>query len=256
MVEDDLESMEKLFKSRELFSQCRVEAKYIIVRCDGRNFRKLAKELRLERLDYRFHDCLVEAAFDFIINSGFDIRIAHVASDEISFLFNQVPYAGRIEKIDSITASLLSSIFTIKLVKFFNFQRSLAFDARIISLRNVEEVVNYFYWRQKVTYRNFLNTWAREALLRQGKSSKQITRLLYRVSGGQLARIIEENIKPINAFPMWQKFGTFLMTKYIKKASLDKTKNKPVVVIRRKIERANFYNKEILRKIVAESLRR
>jgi len=229
-----LGDLERFFKDKEIFSQRKVETEFLIVRCDGHNFRKLSKRLNLKRFDARFNEIFVKSAMNLMRNSGFDIRVAFVASDEVSFLFKSIPFNGRVEKIDSVIASLFSSIFTIHLMETFDKGISVAFDARVIALDSLEEVVDYFLWRQNDIFRNFLNSWAQEALLQELKSMRKVSKALENLKATELIKIIEKKFGSLEKFPDWQRLGTFIFSEWFKKEAVDIRKGKKVEVIRRR----------------------
>ncbi|MHA1615707.1 MAG: tRNA(His) guanylyltransferase Thg1 family protein [Candidatus Njordarchaeales archaeon] len=211
-----------------------MDTKFLLVRCDGRNFRKLAKQLRLERFDKRFHEALVIAAEKLMKTSGFDIRLSHIVSDEVSFLFHDIPFNGRVEKIDSVTSSLLASLLTIELANRFKFQEGVAFDARVIKILNIEEIAKYIYWRQSDAYRNFLNTWAYEALRRKGFSPRRIAKMLEGMKSDKLRELIEDTFGPLENFPDWQKYGTIIYVDWVRRKALNKRTGVETFVERRK----------------------
>ena len=86
----------------------------------------------------------------------------------LSFFFKEIPFSARVEKIDSVLASFVSSAFTIQLRENFDFREPIAFDARVIVLDSLKDVVYYFIWRQKEAWRNFLNAMAQWVLLQEG----------------------------------------------------------------------------------------
>ncbi|HEY3360795.1 MAG TPA: tRNA(His) guanylyltransferase Thg1 family protein [Methanosarcina sp.] len=73
----------------------------------------------------------------FIKKSGLSPLFAYTFSDEINFLFMELPFKGRIEKIDSIITSFLGNAFTINL----QLEKPVAFDSRIAVLQKKEILV-------------------------------------------------------------------------------------------------------------------
>ena len=73
----------------------------------------------------------------FIKKSGLSPLFAYTFSDEINFLFMELPFKGRIEKMDSIITSFLGNAFTINL----QLEKPVAFDSRIAVLQKKEILV-------------------------------------------------------------------------------------------------------------------
>lgn len=73
-------------------------------------------------------------------------------SDEISILLDNIPFNGRIEKINSVVASFAASSFTYNLNK--EIAKPIAFDSRIIPIID-DDIYKYFKWRQDEAWRNW-----------------------------------------------------------------------------------------------------
>ena len=80
----------------------------IILRLDGRSFHSLAKNLNLEKpYDEDFAGLMVKVSKD-LFNEFAPVFI-YTFSDEISILLDNIPFNGRIEKINSVVASFAAS---------------------------------------------------------------------------------------------------------------------------------------------------
>ena len=77
-------------------------------------------------------------------------------SDEISILLDNIPFNGRIEKINSVVASFAASSFTYNLNK--EIAKPIAFDSRIIPIID-DDIYKYFKWRQDEAWRNCINAY-------------------------------------------------------------------------------------------------
>lgn len=116
----------------------------IILRLDGRSFHSLAKNLNLEKpYDEDFAGLMVKVSKD-LFNEFAPVFI-YTFSDEISILLDNIPFNGRIEKINSVVASFAASSFTYNLNK--EIAKPVAFDSRIIPI-NDKDIPKYFKWRQ------------------------------------------------------------------------------------------------------------
>ncbi len=127
----------------------------IILRLDGRSFHSLAKNLNFKKpYDKDFAKLMVKVSKDLF--NEFAPRFIYTFSDEISILLNNIPFNGRIEKINSVIASFAASSFTYNLDNQIG--KAVAFDSRIIPITN-EDIPKYFKWRQDEAWRNCINAY-------------------------------------------------------------------------------------------------
>ena len=81
----------------------------IILRLDGRSFHSLAKNLNLEKpYDEDFARLMVKVSKD-LFNEFAPVFI-YTFSDEISILLDNIPFNGRIEKINSVAKDSLEGL--------------------------------------------------------------------------------------------------------------------------------------------------
>lgn len=133
----------KNWPKSEIFSEtCVPPETPFFVRLDGWRFRKLAETIKAEKpFDEKFAKCLVSSG-KILFKEGFNPALIYVASDELNILFiDAAPFRGRIEKINSVLSSLVSSAFSLSLQKFFNKKQVAAFDSRIIIASNTEKII-------------------------------------------------------------------------------------------------------------------
>ncbi len=146
---------------------------YTIVRLDGKAFHSLTKKLKCVR---PFDENLM-AAMNYVAQvlcaNIQGCKLAYVQSDEISLLltdFEDVKtdayFDGNIQKIASISAAMAAVSFNYIIRDIasnkladdcnWNIPDDLLpiFDARVFSIPDREEVINYFIWRQKDCVRN------------------------------------------------------------------------------------------------------
>jgi len=190
------------FKDYEVYSMLRVPRNIpYVVRCDGRNFHSLTEELKLEKpYDRKFMEIFVNAVKRLFTLDPKPI-IGYLFSDEVSLLFlNRGEFGCRVEKIVSLVAASISSSFTIEIIRNYNYEKPVIFDARIIPLV-IEDFIDYLAWRQSLCWRNFLNSYAQAILANDGKSSREIQKMLHGLKGRQLLELIEEKI-PLNNIPL------------------------------------------------------
>ena len=142
-------------KDYEVYSSLKVpKNSKVIVRLDGRAFHKLASDLKLVKpYDRNFYQVMAVVCEDLF--REFSPSFVYTFSDEISLLLNNIPFDGRIEKINSVMAGFASSSFVIHYD--VDFKKPPAFDSRIIPI-NDEDILDYFRWRQDESWMNCVNS--------------------------------------------------------------------------------------------------
>ncbi|MGL6299121.1 MAG: tRNA(His) guanylyltransferase Thg1 family protein [Methanobacteriaceae archaeon] len=102
-------------KDCEIYSDFKIpKGSSIILRLDGRGFSKLSQNLNLNRpYDDDFKNIMAEVSLDLF--KEFGPLFIYTFSDEINILLGNIPFSGRIEKLDSVLASFASSSFTLKI---------------------------------------------------------------------------------------------------------------------------------------------
>lgn len=142
-------------KEYEVYSSLRVpKNSKVIVRLDGRSFHQLARDLKLVKpYDENFYNVIAKVCEDLF--KEFSPLFAYTFSDEISLLFNSLPFDGRLEKIDSVLASFAASSFVINYAT--EFKKPPTFDSRVIPVSD-SDILKYFRWRQDEAWRNCVNS--------------------------------------------------------------------------------------------------
>ncbi len=201
--------LSKRMKSYELCYETKVpERSYIMIRLDGKNFSKYTK--------------MFEKPFDDTLSNVMDVatielcsklhpKFAYTQSDEISLLFTTIdnidaetPFEGKVQKLASISASILTSSFNVNMLKListfkykpdeliFKIQTGTleeikaTFDARVFVIPDYREVSNYFVWRQQDCTRNSVSMAASANFdheLLNGKSSEEKQEMLFQEKG-------------------------------------------------------------------------
>ncbi|MCK7483776.1 MAG: hypothetical protein M0C28_47380 [Candidatus Moduliflexus flocculans] len=116
----------------------------------------------------RFSDAMVQVCTSLVADSGLNPDFAFTFSDEISLYFTQLPFSGRVEKIDSVSASFAASSLTLAL----GVHNPLSFDARVIPA-TPDYAMEYLANRQNEAWRNHLNGYCQQALVEDGLSAKK-----------------------------------------------------------------------------------
>lgn len=135
-------------------------------------FHRLARALHLKKPfdPPAFNESMRSVCRYFLTGSGLSPpAFAYTFSDEISLYFSTLPFSGRVEKLDSVTAAVAASKLTIEL----GCTEPLAFDARTIPPAAGGFAVEYLVSRQNEAWRNHVNAYCQSALVDEGMTSRQ-----------------------------------------------------------------------------------
>lgn len=200
-------------KDREIFANITTFPP-AFVRLDGRAFHNLSRKLNLKKpFDPLFHARMLTVCRYLLEQSGLTPAFAYTFSDEISLYFPKLPFSGRVEKIDSVAASVAASVLTIEI----GCTEPLAFDARTIPAAG-EFAVEYLMSRQSEAWRNHVNVYCQNALIEEGMSPRQAATALHGVRADAMHEMMFERGVNLAATPAWQRRGTLLYReKYVKR---------------------------------------
>lgn len=177
---------------------------YLVARLDGHGFTRLTKkEWKLEApFDVRFRDAMIETT-KHLMDCGFRMVYGYTQSDEISLLFhlNDDTFGRKDRKLISILASEASVFFSM------HARKAAVFDNRIIPLPTIENVVDYFRWRQEDAHRNSLNSHCYWALRKDGISAEDAQKRMAGISNREKNELLFERGINYNDLPLWQKRG-------------------------------------------------
>jgi|GEM_PF-514905 len=226
-------------KENEIYSGIELPTRpqYFVARLDGWGFHSLAKQIKLKKpFDRWFMASLAEIAKNFFI--PFNVAFAYIFSDEINLLFTKPTSFRRIEKIDSIFASIASSAFTNLLQKKFKKQKHFAaafaaFDCRCIPLEK-KDIIPYFIWRQAEAFRNSNNSYAQHILLKKKKSPRGVSKELEGMKTAQLRTLINKHIG-LKKIPGWHERGIGLYKQAYTKKGYNPLLKRHVTVQRFKV---------------------
>ena len=153
---------------------------------------------------------MVENAEDLI--KEFNPKYVYTFSDEFNILFEEIPFNGRIEKINSVISSFISSSFMkhLYLNKELLIKIDRPFDCRVISTPN--HIKDYFKWRQDEAWRNCLNSYA-QSILNRTHTNRETSEILYKLKKQDIHELLFENGINIAHVPTWQKRGVCLYKK-------------------------------------------
>ncbi|MDD3753991.1 MAG: tRNA(His) guanylyltransferase Thg1 family protein [Methanobacterium sp.] len=226
-------------KECEIFSSLKVPCtSNIVVRLDGRNFSQLSRKLEFEKpYDIEFVEILSETSYNLF--KEFNPRFIYIFSDEINMLLKDVPFGGRVEKIDSVMASFLSGAFTREIMaknKYYKILKKntpVSFDSRVIPLSN-KGIIAYFQGRQMEAWRNCLNGYSYWTL-RKKHSKTEAMEILHKKKSRQLHDLLFSEGINLAMMPTWQKRGIGLYKKKIQVEGLNPLSQEKVKSERKKI---------------------
>jgi tRNA(His) 5'-end guanylyltransferase len=196
----------------EIFSKTSVPLETpFFVRLDGWRFRALAEHIGAEKpFDERFAQCLVSSGKT-LFEKGFSPTLVYVVSDELNILFDdEAPFNGRVEKIDSVVPSLVSSAFSLQLQKSFGKTVAVAFDSRIIIVQNNEKILDYLSWRQTNAWRNHNNAYAYWLFRKMGYKPPEIAKKLKGMKTEEIHEMLLEHGVNLAETPSWQRRGILI----------------------------------------------
>ncbi|MFA4860402.1 tRNA(His) guanylyltransferase Thg1 family protein [Methanoregula sp.] len=200
----------------------------VFVRLDGRTFHRLTECLGLEKpFDEFFHKSMVMACTSLVAESGLNPDFAYTFSDEISLYFSRLPFGGRVEKIDSVSASYAASSLTLA----FGGTTLLSLDARVIPA-TPEFALEYMINRQSEAWRNHINAYCQQALIEEGKSPKEVAEQLRGLPAKDLHEMMHVRGFNLAETPAWQRRGTLVYKKSMEKEGFNPVTRETVVVER------------------------
>lgn len=216
----------------EIFSSLKVPCgSKILLRLDGRGFYKLSEQIDLEKpYDILFVKAMVSSATE--IFREFSPAFIYTFSDEINIMLADIPFSGRVEKLDSVFASFTSNSFFKNLINAKSlgldegndkikepgedlFQselleniKTVSFDCRVIPLSS-EMVLEYFKERQDEAWRNCINGYAYWTL-RKEIGKEESMKILNGLKSDKIHDILFERGINIGEVPAWQRRGVAL----------------------------------------------
>lgn len=230
-------------KDREIYAEMRCIPP-VVVRADGRNFKNTLRGLGFGKpYDQIFARAMANTAELFIKKSGLSPLFAYTFSDEVSFLFMELPFEGRVEKIDSVTASFLGSALTINL----QLEKPVAFDSRIVALQK-EEIPAYFHWRQLEAWRNFVASWGYYTLRSKGIDKIEASKYLRGRKEWEVHEMLFDRGINLAMLPAWQRRGIIVSKEEYEISGFNPVLDKETKSLRRRViqnwEIPNFKSEE------------
>lgn len=169
LLEVNVPQLERNFKAREAAIESKASLPFAL-RLDGVGFSKSLAGFAEPR-DYRVHKALIEGTVALL--TRFSASCAYVISDEVNLLLlgPSIPYAGRVEKLVSISASILSANVSLAL------GRSLIFDSRVVPLEGIDDAKRYIIYRARVGFNNYVGSTLRKLSVRVAERTSLLQQL-------------------------------------------------------------------------------
>ena len=214
-------------RDRELYSTL-TALPPLFVRLDGRAFHRLARVLDLARpFDEQFAAAMASVASRLLADAGASPILAYTFSDEISCFFTELPFGGRVEKIDSVLAAFAASALTIEL----DLAEPVAFDARVVFV-DPASAHAYLAGRQAEAWRNHINAYAQALLIADGLSSRQAAARLRGLASPALHELAHQHGVNLGETPAWQRRGTLVYRRPVEVTGRDPRTGEVAVAVR------------------------
>ncbi|MFP5270269.1 tRNA(His) guanylyltransferase Thg1 family protein [Coleofasciculus sp.] len=211
---------------------CVLPGLYIIARLDGRGFTQLTREVHPFEapFDEKFRDLMI-LSVEHLMHCGLKVIYGYTQSDEISLLFDiaESAFNRKLRKLNSVLAGEASAKFSLILGTVAGF------DCRISQLPTIEIVVDYFRWRQADAHRNALNSHSYWCLRKDGKTARQATARLERLSVADKNELLFQHGINFNHVPNWHKRGVGLYWESYQKPGLNPLTGETTEAMRKRI---------------------
>ncbi len=192
-------------KRREIYADLRC-APPVIIRVDGRNFKNALSRLDFEKpYDERFASAMADSVELFFKKSGMSPVFAYMFSDEINFLFTDTSFNERVEKLDSIIPSYISSALTMLL----DLDEPISFDSRIVPI-NRDQIIEYLIWRQREAWRNCVSSYGYYTLRSEGLSEVEAAAQMKGKKAASVHELLFERGINLAKIPPWQRRGVVI----------------------------------------------
>ncbi len=209
-------------KEYEIYSDLRVPVNSkIIIRLDGRSFHSFAQNMELKK-PYDDNFCRVMVNVSKELFEEFSPLFIYSFSDEISILLDNVPFNGRIEKMNSVIAGFASSSFTLNYD--VQFSKAVSFDSRVIPITD-DKIYDYFKWRQDEAWRNCINGYGIH-FLKSKYSSDEANEKINGLGLSDIHELLFQNGINLNDVETWKKRGIGVYRKNKEVIGFNKKKSK------------------------------
>lgn len=216
---------------------------HVVARLDGRGFTTLTKQqLELERpFDPRLRDAMVATARH-MMQCGFAVVYAFTQSDELSLWFEprERCFGRKPRKWFSVLAGEASARLTLAIAELPRSDASqppltAALDCRLILLPGVDEVVDYFRWRQQDALRNAMIGHVYWQLRARGMSARKATREMEGLGHAALGERLAALGVEFESRPTWERHGVGLTWTQVESEGVDPRNGERTLTTRRRI---------------------
>jgi tRNA(His) guanylyltransferase len=209
-------------RAREWFHGLRLlPGAWPIIRVDGRGFSGFTETRFDKPFDARFADMMVDTSRALLEQlAGI---YAYTESDEISVLLQPGSdlFDRKLEKLVPISAGIASAAFT------HACGEPAHFDSRVWLGTGVQDVVDYFSWRQADAARCALNGWCYWTLRKAGQTAKEATRALEGRSGAEKNELLFTHKINFDQVPLWQRRGIAVYWERYEKQGYNPVRSRP-----------------------------
>ena len=230
---DELDERMRVFETAH--DLCVLPGLHMVARLDGRSFTRLTKEVHSFEapFDARFRDLMLATAEHLMADCGFNVVYGYTQSDEISLLFapEENSFGRKLRKLISVLSGEASARFSLLLGAVA------VFDCRISQLPSVDQVVDYFRWRNEDAHRNALNAHGYWLLRKQGQTVGQATAAMKGLSVAQKNELLFQSGVNFNDLPLWQKRGSGLYWEEYERPAENPVTGEKVTARRRRVRR-------------------
>jgi tRNA(His) guanylyltransferase len=182
----------------EIYSNLKARSP-LVARADGRGFKKILESCK-KPYDMDFARSMIDATVKIFEDSGLTPSLAFTFSDEISLIFLEASFSGRVEKIDSVIAGLLSGALSMAL------GRVVSMDCRVVSVCRAE-IVEYLVDRQDETWRNHVFSYGFYMLLKDGLTNTQAMDQLRNMREFEIHELVFRKGVNLAKTPAWERRG-------------------------------------------------
>lgn len=190
--------------SWEIYSNLKARSP-LVVRADGRGFKKILEKSK-KPYDLDFARSMVDATVKLFKDSGLMPVLGFTFSDEVSLLFLEAPFAGRVEKIDSLIAGFLSGAISLSL------GRVTSMDCRMIPICG-GEIVKYLSDRQDETWRNHVFSYGFYMLIEEGFTNTEAMEQLRSRREQEIHELVFRKGVNLAKTPAWERRGVLIYRK-------------------------------------------
>lgn len=210
MKEDDFGDRMKLYENQEAGKRL-IPLLPIVARLDGKGFHNFTKDMK-RPFEEKLSELMMRTT-EFLVHETTAL-MGYTQSDEISLTWfspsfdKQVFFDGRIQKMNSVLASMATGFFNREFPKTFGQEKELAFfDCRVFNVPNIEEGSNVFLWREKDATKNSVSMAAR--------AYYKHTEVMNKNSSEMQEMLFQKGVN-WNDYPTFFKRGTFIQKKTVK----------------------------------------